>query len=275
MRDDDVVSDDPGTILHSFDRIPQAVPRGVPVAPPRPYRSPAEEVVYRSPFNWRAPRILICDEGSLDEGEIRYVRSDRIQIGRTIGDLLIGNDIAMSSSHAEIARRDAGGKQAWILHDLGSSNGTFVRVRALTLKPGLLIQLGAKRYRFDPPDSKQSTMGSLTDDSGTAMISDLRRLNSDVLPALVEHVVPDAGNPSRYCFRSTRVKIGRPGFGNDVEIEDLCLAANHATVTRDVSGLWQMESHPSLNGVWVKVEAIGLTDNCHFQCGEQRFRFWL
>jgi hypothetical protein len=34
-----------------------------------------------------------------------------------------------------------------------------------------------------------------------------------------------------------------------------------------------MESQPSLNGIWVKVDAIKLSDNCLFQCGEQRFRF--
>jgi hypothetical protein len=66
---------------------------------------------------------------------------------------------------------------------------------------------------------------------------------------------------------------GRPGFSNDIEIHCLCLAKTHAVVTRDVSGVWQLEAQPSLNGVWVKVDAIQLTDNCHFQCGEQRFRF--
>ncbi len=275
MHDDDSVSDDPGTILHSFDSVPQAIARGMAAAQPRPVPTAVEETLYRSPFRWRAPRILICDEGSLDEGEVRYVRSDRAVIGRTAGDILIGNDIAMSSTHAEVARRDAGGKQAWVLRDLGSSNGTFARVRNLTLKPGMLIQLGAKRYRFDLPGSQHGAGGLPVDESGTAMISDLRGLATEILPALIENVAPGNVQPIRHPFKSTSVKIGRPGFGNGVEIEDLCLAKLHATVTRDVSGVWQMEAHSSLNGVWVKVDAIRLTDNCHFQCGEQRFRFWL
>jgi len=31
----------------------------------------------------------------------------------------------------------------------------------------------------------------------------------------------------------------------------------------------------SLNGVWVKVDAIKLGDKCLFQCGEQGLRFYL
>ena len=67
--------------------------------------------------------------------------------------------------------------------------------------------------------------------------------------------------------------IGRPACGNDIEIDDLCLARTHAVVTRDVGGAWQMEALPSVNGGWVRVDAIRLVNNCHFQCGEQRFWF--
>jgi hypothetical protein len=41
---------------------------------------PVEEVLYKSPYRWTAPRILICDDNSLDEGETVHVRSDRITI---------------------------------------------------------------------------------------------------------------------------------------------------------------------------------------------------
>ncbi|MFM8984680.1 MAG: hypothetical protein ACKONH_01225, partial [Planctomycetia bacterium] len=55
----------------------------------------------------------------------------------------------------------------------------------------------------------------------------------------------------------------------------LCLAGTHAMVIRDASGTWHLEAQPSINGVWAKVEAVNLTGNCLFQCGEQRFRFRL
>lgn len=262
MQDDSSISDDPGTILDSYASVPRALPA-------------TEEVLYRSPYRWAAPQILICDDGSLDEGETFYVRSDKIVIGRITGDIAIGHDIAMSGSHAEIARRDAGGEIAWVLRDLGSSNGTFVRVSKVTLKPGITIQLGSKRYRFEVPGAPQVGTTADSADPGTAMLTTLQALTTDLLPALVEHTMAGGGQPVRLPFRATRLTIGRPGRGNHIELDDLCLAGLHAIATRDVSGVWKLESQPSLNGIWVKVNAIPLKDNCHFQCGEQRFRFQL
>lgn len=278
MQDDSSISDDPGTILDSYESVPRALPGRIaptPIPPARPSAMPVEEVVYKSPYRWTAPRIVICDDGSLDEGETIYVRSDKFVIGRTTGDAVIGHDVAMSSSHAEIARRDAGGKYSWVLRDLGSSNGTLVRARNVTLKPGLTILLGSKRYRFEVPGSAQPAAAGGISSNSTAVFVDLSSVPTDSLPALVESSGPGTTQTRRYPFTTTRVTIGRPGCGNIIEIDDLCLARNHAVVTRDVSGVWQLEALPSLNGVWVKVDVIRLTDNCHFQCGEQRFRFRL
>lgn len=231
-----------------------------------------EEVLYRSPYRWTAPRILICDDGSLDEGEIVTMRSESLVICRSKADIVIGHDAAMSGSHAEISRKDVGGKFAWVLRDLGSANGTLARARTVTLKPGTVILLGSKRYRFELPDMPPAGAPRASEPA-TALLSDLGSMVAAALPALVE-VVPRAGSsPQRLPFRGMRVTIGRPGQGNTLEIDDLCLAKTHAVVTRDVSGAWQLEAQPSLNGVWVKVDAIRLADNCFFQCGEQRFRF--
>lgn len=276
MQEDFLISDDPGTILDSFEGAPRALAAGAAMPSPaaRKLPAPADEVLYKSPYRWQAARILICDDGSLDDGEALYVRSDRIVIGRTQGDIVIGHDAAMSASHAEIVRRDVGGKYAWVLRDLGSSNGTLARVRTVTLKPGVTILLGSKRYRFELP-GQASAVSSAKDDPGTAVLTHHKSLPNDALPALVESPTPGAAALSRYPMRSTRVTIGRPGCGNDLEIDDVCLAGTHAVVTRDASGVWQLEASPSLNGVWVKIDAIKLTDSCHFQCGEQRFRFRL
>jgi len=46
-------------------------------------------------------------------------------------------------------------------------------------------------------------------------------------------------------------------------------------ITRDASGVWQLEALKSLNGVWVKVDAIKLADKYLIQCGEQRLGFYL
>lgn len=277
MPTDEFISDDPGTILDSYENAAKILAAGLGaglVAPARPVTAASEEVLYRSPYRWTAPRILICDDGSLNEGEIVYVRSDKITIGRTQGDIVIGHDVAMSSSHAEIARRDSGGKHAWVLRDLGSSNGTLARFSKVTLKPGTTLQLGSKRYRFEQAGATQLPAADVPEPK-TALLTHLPGESADFLPALVDVTVGGGGQESRHPFRTTRVTIGRPGFGNTIGIDDLCLASTHAVVTRDVSGVWQLEAQPSLNGVWAKVDAIRLCDNCYFQCGEQRFRFRL
>ena len=278
MHDDSSMPDDSGTVLDSY-----ALPPGLPRATvdPRPATSrttaPAavrapEEVLYRSVYRWTAPRVLICDDGSLDEGETVYVRSDTIVIGRSKGDIVIAHDVAMSGSHAEISRRASGGTYAWKLRDLDSSNGTFVRVRSVTLKPGTTLQLGMKRYKFKVPTPGQAGVEAI-DEPTTMVLGNRANATSHALPALVETSSAGDEPAIHYPFRSQRLTIGRPGYGNDIEIDDFCLAGIHAIVSRDVSGVWQLETQQSLNGVWAKVGSVTLTNNCLFQCGEQRFRF--
>lgn len=280
MPNDFPISDDPGTILDSLPIPTHQLPaaRSVFTGPPVPPLKPAapqavEEVLYRSPYRYTAPRLTICDDGSLDEGEEVYVRSDRMVIGRSKGDILIPHDVAMSGSHAEIVRVDVGGRHAWVVRDLDSSNGTLVRCRAVTLRPAMTLLIGSRRYRFELTPTAASPSRHEAQDDKTALVDNLNAPSSDALPALVETTPTGDKTPRRHTFRSLRLAIGRPGFGNDIELDDLCVAKVHAIVTRDASGVWQLESQPSLNGIWVKIDAVKLTDNCLFQCGEQRFRF--
>lgn len=265
--------DNPGTILEALENVDRTMPeRPRPDTPPPPPFPAVEEVLYRSPFRWKAPRILICDDDSLEQGETVRVRSDKVTIGRTKGDIVIGHDVAMSGTHAEVVRKAAGGRHAWVLRDLNSSNGTLARAAAVTLRPGTTILLGSKRYRCEQFSGAISLLDG-DKEPATRMLQDVSGLSAAELPALIEVAVSPGVTPARYPFRSSRITIGRPGFGNDIEIDDLCLAGRHAVVTRDAGGGWQLKAEPSLNGVWVRVDRIQLVDNCLFQCGEQRFRF--
>lgn len=258
MADNSFLSDDPGTILDSSEK---------------PLVAPPQEIPYRSPHHWAAPRLVICDDGSTETGEVVYIRSDRFLIGRTQGDIMVGHDAAMSGTHAEIARRDVGGKFAWILRDLGSANGTFARASSVTLRAGLAMLLGSKRYRFELPRQASAAGTTNTQSTGTVMVQDFARLPDELLSALVETQTPTSAITARYPLRAARVALGRPGYGNGIEIDDPCLARAHAIISRDAGGTWQLAAQPSLNGVWVKIDNIRLTNNCQFQCGEQRFRF--
>jgi pSer/pThr/pTyr-binding forkhead associated (FHA) protein len=267
---DSGLPDNPGTILDGYEGVPLL--GGLHEAQPWP-NYPGEKL-YTSPYRWTAPRILICDDGSLDSGELIYIRSDRTTIGRTTGEVTIGHDIAMSASHAEIVREDYGGQHAWVLRDLNSRNGTLARVKRVTIDPGQTILLGSKRFHFEPagPGMSLSPGGPPAE---TIRLDHPAGISESGQPALVENTSPHSPGGQRHPFQNLRIKIGLPGFGNEIELDDPCIAPLHAVIERDASGAWQLEAKPSLNGVWVRLGGVRLIDGCLFQCGEQRFRFLL
>ena len=84
------------------------------------------------------------------EGEEHALDSAPITVGRGAqNDLGLGPDEFASARHARFEPRQDG---VW-LHDLGSSNGTFVNGSRLTrprkLAPGDLIRIGETDLRFD------------------------------------------------------------------------------------------------------------------------------
>ena len=77
----------------------------------------------------RPPIAMLCvlDDGKLD-GEWLRLRADRTVIGRTDGDVRIPHDGLISGRHAEIVRQRVPNGYRWLLADLQSTNGTFVRI---------------------------------------------------------------------------------------------------------------------------------------------------
>lgn len=75
-----------------------------------------------------------------------YVFSeDQIELGRERGDILFQDDGFVSGRHARISKTE--GKV--ILKDLGSSNGTYIRIReACEVEDGDLLLMGQQLFRF-------------------------------------------------------------------------------------------------------------------------------
>ena len=241
----------PGTPRHVA---PASYPAGVVEEPFRPSMRPA------------TPRVTICDDGDMANGEVVRLREQTTVIGRCEGTIRLPHDPLVSLRHAEIVREGEGVPQRWILRDLGSSNGTFVCCVRTVLRPDRLIILGSRRYRLQMPAAAAPTAQTY----GTVMI-DGRQLAEHLWPCLVE--TTQMGGKATLMLKSTDLKVGRPGHGNQIEIDDPLLAAHHATIRRDSNGEWWIEAKPSLNGLWAQINAIRLSDICRFQCGEQRFLF--
>jgi pSer/pThr/pTyr-binding forkhead associated (FHA) protein len=117
----------------SEQRLAQAVDRG--------------SQVFGSPPCPRYARVLEQTMEGVSRSIFVVTREETI-LGREVGDIVFSSDPFMSRRHAAITRNHSDG--SFTLLDLGSSNGTFIRIRGQTdLKPGDHVRVGQHLFRFD------------------------------------------------------------------------------------------------------------------------------
>ena len=126
----------PGTLLETDEDILQyllrskadveLVGKSAPSAA-SPAKPPASTGAYRPTQRPPLALLTVLDDGK-SEGEVVRLRADRFVIGRSEGDLLIPHDQQISARHIEITRQRSGDKYRWVVTDLQSSNGLFIRV---------------------------------------------------------------------------------------------------------------------------------------------------
>ena len=95
-------------------------------------------------------RLVVLKSPALEEGEDWPVDSAHLTIGRSAqNDVQIGDDEYASARHARLEPRRDG---VWI-HDLGSTNGTFVNgvklSRSRRLAPGDIVRVGETDLRYE------------------------------------------------------------------------------------------------------------------------------
>lgn len=192
-------------------------------------------------------RLLIVDDHQRD-GEVYRLRGDVTLIGRTSGDITIPHDPQISSEHASICRERQDDGYRWVLTDLGSRNGVYVRATSACLKDGDVLLLAGHRVRFSSNASDgRCTLEEIGDDSSA------------------DRVVLEPGSD---CW-----------LGRDATVcANLLRAApqlsrRHARLRCDDGGRWRIEDNKTTNGVWILVDEIELADRVAFQLGEQRFFF--
>ena len=83
--------------------------------------------------------------GPEETGDAFLLRDREVVLGRAYGDILFPDDVFVSGTHCRVSNR--GGKIVAV--DLGSSNGTYVRLRAETrLEGGDLLLLGQQLFQL-------------------------------------------------------------------------------------------------------------------------------
>lgn len=258
------------THLESDDEIRHALlARRGKAAAPAPEAAAEPEPQPDRPLE-RPPLGMLCvlDDGQAD-GEWVRLRADRTVIGRADGDVRIPHDGLLSSRHAEITRQRSAQGYSWLLTDLGSTNGTFVRVSSSVLKHESEVLVGRSRFRFEAaaPSAaaapvNQGATRAWSNEPGRAPVA-----------ALVE--LGPAGPVQRLALTLAEYWIGRDARACAVaRPDDALLNARHARLYRDARGQWHVDNNKSLNGVWLRItEPMTLGGACQFRLGEQRFLF--
>lgn len=209
---------------------------------------------------------VVDDPGK--RGIRHHLMQDKTVFGRSEGDILVPHDGMMSARHAELVRQRCRNGWRWILNDLGSTNGTYVRVGSGILRDGQEFIVGRSRYRFDAAKGDQSPPEQ-TANSGATLAWQGGGVTA-LLPSLVE-LLPQ-GEGRRILIAAEEVWLGRDATCQAIPADDPFISPRHARVHKDPRGRWFIENNRSLNGVWVRVEQMHLDGNCQFMIGEQRFK---
>ncbi|MDC0936661.1 FHA domain-containing protein [Pirellulales bacterium] len=215
------------------------------------YDQPNQDVpvIFRPKKRPPVALLRVLDDDQRDSEAYR-LRDDLTVIGRTQGQVKIPHDLQISARHAGVSREKQNGSYQWILRDLESRNGVFVRTEKVRLMHQDLLLIANRLVRFTEIDQSKSCQlqeihdGELT---GTQILE-----------------------PGREYW------IGR----NREQCIDLLsgaqqLNAQHARIVCDELGGWRIENNKSVNGVWIRIREIRLIHRATFQLGEQRFVFEL
>lgn len=255
-------------IRDSFLKKAQAVP-----GPQTIVESVVEEEVFRPSHRPPTLQLTIYDDGETT-GETIRIRDDRFTIGRTEGDLKFPHDELISSRHISFTRQRVRGKHYWVVSDLQSRNGLFVRVVKAPLPHLGEFLVGSGRYQLECPGSPQglTEADSANDPKQPPVTQVFGTRGMEGQETLTE--ILRSGIGSRYVLDRDEYWIGRDRDCDISRPKDLFLRGKHARLSRNARGVWIVHQNDTLNGVWIKIPHLSLAagKGGEFQIGEQRFR---
>jgi pSer/pThr/pTyr-binding forkhead associated (FHA) protein len=201
-------------------------------------------------------RLHIFDDDG--QAEVIRLRDTPFVIGRTEGHVTIPQDDMMSSRHAEITLTQKQDRWVWVIQDLNSTNGVFVKCRqprSLPDKSELLI--GSGRYEFRTPVPAAQLPGTRRHAPGHSR------------PSLV--AIDQEGRETVHRIPGDPATIGSDKLC-DVVLDDPLVSARHLQVFCKEPNAWWMKDLNSRNGVLLRVTVINCVTSTTFQLGGQRFR---
>jgi pSer/pThr/pTyr-binding forkhead associated (FHA) protein len=124
-------------------RIGQELMRFDTIAPPTPLEDGTEIMGSPNPGYWGRISVII---GKDIDGSAFPLLGDAVTLGRERGDINFPDDGYVSGLHARLSTRNG----RYYLADLGSSNGTFIKLHGeRTIEPGAFVLLGQQLFRVN------------------------------------------------------------------------------------------------------------------------------
>jgi len=276
-----------GTLVETEDDVRQALLTGhkgrqpaplVAVEPPAPIPAASQPAAARSAVPFRptvrppVAVLTVFDDGKTDGESIR-IRDHRFIIGRTEGDLRIPLDGRISARHVEITHQVVGGLHRWVVTDLQSTHGMFVRVSRTALAGKAEFLVGNGRYRFDAPQAGVGqTVDQVAKEAGFSETHGLDEGASPFRPAAVTELIgSEIGN--RALLVKDEYWIGSDPSCPICRPDDPFCEPWHVRLYRGGSrGGWHAEHQKTPNGLWLRMPQITVESTGQFQIGEQRFQ---
>ncbi len=191
--------------------------------------------------------IVIRPDGS--PGQECELTHPTVFLGRTEGDILLPDDPLVSRHHA---RFTVLGEQLYV-EDLGSSNGTFVRLRKPhTLKHDDIILAGRQMFRFRECQSKEPG----AENQPAAQPPSSARAEA---PAELVRLLPGGVEENHYPLQAGENILGRTR-GTLTFPEDAYLSSQHAKVKYE-GGKFILEDLQATNGTFVRIRPCALLDD--------------
>jgi pSer/pThr/pTyr-binding forkhead associated (FHA) protein len=204
--------------------------------------------------------MRVREDGSFDCG--LRLREGEILLGREAGDLSFPSDSLMSKQHARVL---AEGGQIY-LEDLGSTNGTFLRLKSKKqLHSGDYLLIGKQLLRFE-----MDAPGTAVSAASASQTLVLGSLIGNYEARLVKRL-PNGKDSNEYPLTESVTTIGREK-GEILFKNDPFVSGRHARVQLE-SGCYTVEDLNSSNGTYLRLcqrEEIGHGD--FFIVGEQLFQ---
>jgi pSer/pThr/pTyr-binding forkhead associated (FHA) protein len=231
----------------------EAVPPTVVTSAPRPATGAAE-----------ARLVAILKDGS--DGQVFPLDAEQVDVGSREGDVVLPDDPYLSPRHARIRR----GGDTFILRDLDSINGVYVRIRRpVELGDGDMILMGQEVLRFETlPDGELPL--------GPASVHGVMLFGTPEVPRiarLLQYVTEGVPRDVFYLYRDETV-LGRE-TGDIVFTDDPFLSRRHASIGIDrASSRFVLRDLGSSNGTAVRLRGEHeLEDGDQFRLGRHLFRF--